>query len=114
MSFCPEHGPEMELIAESSSVVVYLCHEGPEVWTYSGDIPGYLVKDVSVGSGDCPKCLRTGTPLVDCMGDAPDLCPKCWAEHEFGAPPAAPEDICPGCSRPVETCMCVRIDEFSL
>ncbi len=117
MSFCPEHGPVMELVADGFAMAVYLCHEGPEVWTYSSDIQGYMVKDVAVDSGDCPKCQKKATPLVDCMadesGDAPDLCPSCWAEHEFEAKPPAPSDMCPGCLRPVETCMCVAVDEFS-
>ncbi|MFH1560700.1 MAG: hypothetical protein ABID84_04760 [Chloroflexota bacterium] len=84
MSYCPEHGLEMTRVAESPGIMVYLCPESSEVWVYNGDLGSYYCQD-SLLAGDCPNCDRKAQPLVCCDGCRENLCPYCWAEHEFDA-----------------------------
>ncbi len=87
MSYCPEHGEEMEQLASGYSKVVYACHEGPEIWVYDGDLGQYSCPmQQSFRAGDCPNCDRKSTPLIGCEGCRLDICGECWAEHELDIP----------------------------
>ena len=85
MSYCPEHGLKMTMVAESPAVVVYICPSVPEVWVYNGELGSYYYQDTLDDPGDCPNCPRKRQPLVYCQGCDEAICPYCWAEHEFDA-----------------------------
>lgn len=83
MSYCPENGVKMELVAEDTTVAVYIC-DCPVVWVYSAVDGSYVVQESS-RIGNCPTCSRKATPLVYCEDCEDKICAACWAEHEFDA-----------------------------
>ncbi len=90
MSYCPEHGELMELLALCDPRAVYACRadlDAPEVWVYDADEGTYSCpKEQSFKAADCPNCDRKSTPLIRCDGCQLDICGECWAEHELDIP----------------------------